>query len=163
MLSTEQKNFNSLLLRKDHKKINMMKKLKRIVNSEFANVDYDLASHSVIIIWKKTCTIEAYRLIFSELVGKISEYKINAFISDIYNQGIVASEIRLWLQNEILPKAYKKGLRKVATIAPHDVFSRFYIEGLKDTASKNFPDMEFEYFEDLVSARNWVKRVEIAA
>lgn len=141
----------------------MMNKLKRIVNSEFANVDYDFASRSVIIIWKKTCTIEAYRLIISELLDKISEYKINALISDIYNQGIVASEIRLWLQNEILPKAYKKGLRKVGTVAPNDVFSRFYIEGLKDTASKSFPDMEFEYFEDIMSAQNWVKMEEIAA
>lgn len=140
-----------------------MKKLEMIVENEFASVDYDAACSAVIVVWKRTCTSEAYRLVFTEILEKISEYRITTYISDIQRQGIIGLESRSWLQNEVLPKAYKGGLKKIATIAPNDVFSKFYIESVKNVATGNSYDLEFQYFDDLESAQRWAEKEKLAA
>lgn len=137
--------------------------MKEILNNEFATVSYDEISNAVISVWKKPSTSEAYKLIFTGILDELTKYKASAFISDIYQQGIVGTENRLWLQNEIMPKAFKKGLRKVATVTPNDVFSKFYIESVKNGALGNSLDLEFKYFNDLISAQAWVMNEEVPA
>ena len=135
--------------------------MKEILNNEFASVSYDSESSSIITVWKKPSTSEAYKVIFSVILEKILEYKVEAFISDIFQQGIVSTENRFWLQNEILPKAYAGGLRKVGTITPNDVFSKFYVESIKNGVFINSIDLEFRYFQDLISAQAWVMQQEV--
>ena len=122
---------------------------------------YDNESNSIITVWKKPTTSDAYQLILSFIVDKLIAYKADALISDIYQQGIVSTENRLWLQNEIFPKAYNHGLRKVATITPNDVFSKFYIESVKNDEFIKAIDLEFQYFHDLISAQAWVMNKEV--
>lgn len=140
---------------------NVKKNMKEILNNEFATVSYDEISNSVFSVWKKPSTSEAYKLIFTEILDELSRYNASAFISDIYQQGIVGTENRLWLQDVIMPAAYKKGLRKVATVTPNDVFSRFYIENMKNGALGKALDLEFQYFDDLISAQAWVMSEEV--
>ncbi len=135
--------------------------MKDILNNEFAKLSYDNESNSIVTVWKKPTTSETCRNIFSIIVEKLVQYKADAFINDIYHQGIVDTENRLWLQNEIFPKAYAGGLRKVATITPNDVFSRFYEERVKNGVGVNSIDLEFQYFQDLISAREWVMNQEV--
>lgn len=135
--------------------------MKEILNSEFAIVSYDSESSSIVTVWKKPATSEAYKIILQFGLEKILEYKAEALISDIFQQGIVGTENRLWLQNELLPKAYAHGLRKVATITPNDVFSMFYIESVKSGVIVNSLKLDFRYFQDLPSARNWVMLEEV--
>ncbi len=137
--------------------------MKKILNNEFASVSYDNDSNSIITVWKKPSTSDAYKVIFSLMLEKLLEFKANALIIDIYQQGIVSTENRLWLQNEILPMAYDYGLRKVATITPNDVFSKFYVESVKSGIFVNSIELEFSYFNDLVSAQEWVIKQEVAA
>lgn len=137
--------------------------MKEILDNEFAKVCYDSDSNALITVWKKPSTSQAYKVIFSLMLDKILEFKAEAIITDIYQQGIVSTENRLWLQNEILPKAYNKGLRKVATITPNDVFSKFYVESVKSGIFVNSIDLEFSYFQDLNSAQAWVLKQEVAA
>jgi len=137
--------------------------MKEILSNEFAIVSYDSESSSIITVWKKPVTSEAYRVILSFGVEKLVEYKAEALISDIFQQGIVGTENRLWLQNELLPKAYAGGLKKVATITPNDVFSMFYIESVKSAVIVNSLDLEFRYFQDLTSARTWAMEEEVPA
>ena len=137
--------------------------MKEILNNEFASVSYDSENSSIITVWKKPSTSEAYKVIFSVILEKILEYKTEAFISDIFHQGIVSTENRFWLQNEILPKAYAGGLRKVGTITPNDVFSKFYVESVKNGVFINSIDLEFRYFQDLTSARTWLMNQEVPA
>ena len=135
--------------------------MKEILNNEFASVSYDSESSSIITVWKKPSTSEAYKVIFSVILETILEYKAEAFISDIFQQGIVSTENRSWLQNEILPKAYAGGLRKVGTITPNDVFSKFYVESIKNGVFINSIDLEFRYFQDLISAQAWLTNQEV--
>lgn len=135
--------------------------MKEILNNEFASLSYDDTSNSIIIAWKKPSTSDAYRVILSLALEKLKEYRAEAFISDIFQQGIVGTENRLWLQKDIFPKAYAAGLRKVATITPNDVFSQFYIESVKSAVRINAMDLEFKYFQDLISAQAWTMNQEV--
>ena len=142
--------------------INAKKNMKEILNNEFANVSYDIASNAIITVWKKPSTTDAYRLIFSAILNKIKEHKAEAFISDIFQQGMVGTENRLWIQNDILPKAYAAGLKKIALIAPNDVFSRFYVESVKNGVTEKEMNIGLQYFQDLISAQAWVLDQELA-
>lgn len=137
--------------------------MNEILNNEFASVIYDEPNKSIIVIWKKHSTNEAFKLVFTELLKYADNLTIDAIISDIFHQGIVNTENRLWLQNEIMPKAYKKGLRKVAAITPNDVFSRFYIESLKNGAIKRNLDIDFHCCHDLASAKEWLNSQMVPA
>ena len=138
-----------------------MKNTKEILNDGFASAHYDASCNAVIFIWKKPSTSEAFRLIFSEILKAIKGLKVTALISDIHRQGIVGIENRIWLQNEILPKAYRDGLRRIAVIAPKDVFSSFYVESVKNVAVKNSFNLKFKYLEDIDSARAWIMNEEV--
>jgi hypothetical protein len=137
--------------------------MKEILNNEFAGMSYDSESNSIVTVWKRPTTADAYKVIFSLMLEKLQEYSADAIITDIYQQGIVGTENRLWLMNELWPKAYKSGLRKVATITPNDVFSKFYVESVKSGIFVNSIELDFSYFQDLHSAREWVMKQEIAA
>jgi len=136
--------------------------MREILNNEFARVSYDSESNSIVTFWKKPSTSEAYQVIFTLILDEILELKAESLISDIYHQGIVGTENRLWFQNEILPRASRGGLKKVATITPNDVFSRFYIDSVKQATISNDIKLDFEYFKDLNSAREWILKEELA-
>lgn len=137
--------------------------MKEILDNEFASVFYDKTSNSIITVWKKPTTSEAYRGICNFVLQKIKEFGVEALISDIYQQGLVGTENRLWLQNEIVPEVFKSGVRKVAIIAPNDVFSRFYIESVKTGAQAGLSNVELSYFNDLISAQAWLVQEAVPA
>jgi len=135
--------------------------MKEILDNEFASIYYDVKSNAIIVVWKKPTTSESYRAIFSFVLKKIKEYQVCALVSDIYCQGLIATENRLWLQNEIIPQAYKAGVKKVAIVAPGDVFSIFYIESVRNGTSDIVNDTELQYFNDLISAQAWLVNEEV--
>ena len=51
----------------------------------------------------------------------------------------------------------------MATITPNDVFSRFYIDSVKQATLSNAIELGFEYFKDLDSAQEWILNEEVAA
>jgi len=136
--------------------------MKEILDNDFTSVYFDEISNSIITVWKKPTTSESYRAIFSFILKKIKEFNADSFISDIFYQGLVPTENRLWLQTEIIPQAYAAGVRKVAIVAPHDVFSRFYIESVKNGAEFVTQELEMRYFNDLISAQGWITNQAVA-
>lgn len=137
--------------------------MKEILDNEYASIFFNESSNSIITIWKKPTTSEAYRGICDFVLQKIKEYGVDAIISDIYHQGLVSTENRLWLQSEIVPEVLKAGVRKIAIIAPNDVFSRFYIESVKNGAQTGLIDIELSYFNDLISAQAWLIQEAVPA
>ena len=137
--------------------------MKEIINNEIVEVGYDEYSNSIITIWNKPPTSEGYRLIFSRILEKLLDYEAESYISDISKQGLIGIENRIWLQEEILPRAYAGGLRKVATIAPNDVFSRYYVDSIKNGDFSVNTDLKFQYFQDLISAKAWITGEEVPA
>jgi hypothetical protein len=137
--------------------------MKQILNSEFASLYFDPVSNAVISVWKKPTTSESYRAFYAVVLENISRYKAVCYASDIYQQGLIDSECRKWLQNELFPKAVKAGLRKVATVTPGDVFSKFYVDSIQNGILFHSLDLEFNYFHDLITAQAWLLEKEIHA
>ena len=132
-----------------------------IFNSAFAQVSFDEASNSVIAVWKKATTTPAYQETFKIILEVIKKYKASAFISDIYFQGVVGTENRNWMESEILPEAIRLGLRKIATIAPEDIFKKFYVSNVMRHAQFHNEYLKFKTFGDLISAQAWVMNKEV--
>ncbi len=130
--------------------------MKELINNEFTQVSFDKGSNAIVAIWKKPVTKEAYQFIFTAVLENFKAYRADSFISDINLQGLVDMESRQWLQSEILPKAYKAGLRNVAVVASQDVFSGFYIASIKKVMLENKMEVEFNDFQDVASAMDWV-------
>jgi hypothetical protein len=137
--------------------------MKQILNNEFANLYFDPVSNALISVWKKPTTSESYRAFYTAVLENIGQYKAACYASDIYQQGLIDSESRHWLQNELFPKAYRAGLRKIATVTPGDVFSKFYIDSIQNGIMFNSLDMECNYFHDLITAQAWLLEKEIPA
>jgi hypothetical protein len=137
--------------------------MKEILNNEFASVFFDETSNSIITVWKKAPMSEEYRGICNFILQKIKEFGVDAIINDIYYQGLVGTENHIWLQNEIVPEVFRAGVSKVAIVAPNDVFSRFYIENVKNCARSGLTDVEISYFNDLISAQAWLLREVVPA
>jgi hypothetical protein len=135
--------------------------MKEIINNELAFVSYDDVSKAIITVWKRPSTEEAYCEILSLVLDKIIEYKSTALITDIYQQGIVGIEIRCWIQDEILPKAYGAGLKKIAFVSPNDIFSKFYIDSIKTGALSKSINFEYGCFQNLISAQAWLLNEEM--
>ncbi len=136
--------------------------MKEILDNDFTSVYFDDISNSIITVWKKPTTSESYRAIYTFILKKIKEFHADSYISDIFYQGLVPTENRLWLQTEIIPEAYAAGIRKVAIVAPHDVFSRFYIESVKNGTESLTQELEMRYFNDLVTAQGWLINQAVA-
>lgn len=130
--------------------------MKEIINNEYASVSYDSLSNSIIAVWKQPCTAELFRTISKIILDKIREYKVDAYVSDIFHQGIVTREDRNWMQEEVMPEVYRLGVKKVCIVAPSDVFSMFYIESIRNSTATETLDVEFKYFNDLISAQAWL-------
>ena len=130
--------------------------MKEILDNEFATISYDKICNSIMVTWKKPSTTEVYKLIFSEMLESVSSFNAGALILDIHHQGIVGIENRKWLQNEILPKAYRQGIRKVAIVTPIDVFSTIFIDSIKKGTHALSLNLDYRAFNDLVMAKSWV-------
>ena len=137
--------------------------MEKILDTEFAIINHDKNTNSIITIWKRPSTSEDFRTVFSIVLEKVKEHKIHAFVGDICQLGLVGTEDRSWLQNEILPAAFAAGLRKLATVTSNDVFSRFYVEQIQNGHYATSNRVEFRYFNDLPSAQEWIGIQDIAA
>lgn len=137
--------------------------MKQILNNDFANLYFDPLSNAIISVWKKPTTSESYRAFYTAVLENIVKYKAACYATDIYHLGLIDSECRRWLQNFLFPQAYKAGLRKVATVTPGDVFSKYYIETIRNSILFNSLDLEFNYFHDLITAQAWLLEKEIPA
>lgn len=137
--------------------------MEKILDTEFAIINHDKNTNAIITIWKRPSTSEDFRSVFSIVLEKVKEHRAEGFVGDICQLGLVGIEDRSWLQNEIIPKAFAAGLRKLATVASNDVFSRFYVEQIQNGEFASANKMEFRYFDDLTSAQRWIGNQEIAA
>ena len=135
--------------------------MKVTFESEFVQVSYDEESDSVIAVWKKATTTSAYRETFKQVLDEVKANRAKAFISDIYHQGVVGTENRHWMESEILPEAMKFGLRKIAIVAPEDIFKKFYVGSVMRNARQYNDALEHKVFSDLISAQAWVMNKKV--
>jgi hypothetical protein len=105
------------------------------------------------LIWKKYQDEATYKMFFTKGAEAIAEFKASGWLSDIRKEGVVGTSLSSWMQQEILPKAMKNGLKKIAVVMDADIFKEFYVDSIK----KNTGNEMMRYFDSVESANEWLR------
>lgn len=97
---------------------------------------------------------------FKEISEKLNTFRINNHaikqLNNIEQIGVLSEEIRLWLHDTWLPKAFKTGLKFIAFVTPKNAFGKWSLnEVTKDKTL--FNNIEIKYFSTFDEAKNWLK------
>lgn len=104
--------------------------------------------------WKREINSDEYRRVFITSYITVKEHKIRRFISDISKEGFIDPKDRIWLENEIIPKAFQAGLKFSAIVLDQKRYKNYYSKKIMDT-SENV-GMQFGLFNDYQKARDWI-------
>jgi hypothetical protein len=126
-----------------------------IYNSEFVDLTYSKSDLLVELIWKQNTNSEEFRTIYSFAVNFATKNKVQYFLSDMRNEGVVSLEDVKWLTKEVIAKAQDFGIKKIALVNEDDmIFSTIYAESVKKKLEKSA--IHVQIFNDPISARSWL-------
>jgi len=125
-----------------------------IYNEDCAKIIYEPELNLLTQSWKREINSEEYRRVFLTSYFTVKEFKIARFISDITKEGFVAPEDRTWLEEELIPKAFKEGLKAAAIVYDPKRYKNYYSQKIM-TASKSV-GMKFKIFNEHQNAREWI-------
>ena len=129
-----------------------MKKV--IYENEKVDIIYNPDFNNISIIWKKLHDEDTYKFVYETAYKAMIEYKATSLFSDIRNQGVVSPANSKWLQEELIPKAVKDGLKKVAVLMDADVFKKFYMNNISKALKKE--GSFTKYFDSEEEAIKWL-------
>jgi len=93
---------------------------------------------------------------FTVLLEFAKTTKVENFLSDIRNQGVVSPDSRKWFEKEALPAGMKLGLQRAGVIIDGNIFKRYYINMIISSTNKfGLPLKVFSTEED---ALNWFEK-----
>ncbi|OJJ17845.1 hypothetical protein BKI52_28720 [marine bacterium AO1-C] len=128
------------------------------LNEDFARVNYYPQNNLVEVIWHKSNTNNQYRQTITAAYNVVVKYGANKWISDMRNGGVISIDNQKWLKEEMVPKAVRSGLRRVALVVSKDIFNLFYAKNIKNTLQESF---QSKYFDDVEKAYQWLLEAHI--
>jgi len=130
-----------------------------VFESEFAKISYEEDLRLLTIIWtNKKPTFEDYQKPFHEALQFMGHKQVDNYISDIRNQGVISPNYRKWLQEVAIPDAAKKGLKRIVGVTEINIFKKYYINNVFNSAKKF--GMPFKFFETPEEAKKWFKQFD---
>lgn len=129
---------------------------KVLLDEDFGKVSFFPEMRVGKILWKRKPDQEEYKKGFNTLLEfSKKESRVDNFLSDIKDQGVVAPDSRKWFENVALPAAHEAGLRRAGVIIDGNIFKRYYVNMiLKATNKFGLPlkvfsseDEAFKWFE----------------
>lgn len=121
-----------------HENIEQMEVL---LEEPFVKVLYDRPKKMGIIVWNGNPKADQYRKPFISLLEWAKKgNKVERFLSDTRNQGIINPENRRWFEREMIPASIEAGLRRAAVVTSGNVFKAYYLNLILSTVNKfNMP------------------------
>lgn len=130
--------------------------METVFESEYARLTYEEDLKLLTITWaNKKVTFEEYQKPFSEAIDFMAKKRVDSYISDIRNQGIISPDYRKWLQEIAMPRAANAGLKRVIGVANVNVFKQYYINHVFQSAKKF--GIPFKMFNTIEEAKEWIK------
>ena len=130
-----------------------------ILDTDFVKITYDTEAKLLIQRWKRIVTSEEYRKAFQVSLEAVSKYNIPLFLSDTSKEGVISPEDRKWLEEVIIPKAVKNGLKYSATIMDKDLYKKYYLSKIKNASEES--GMRFRIFDNYDEGLKWLLSQEI--
>ena len=125
-----------------------------LYENEIVSLIYVRTDRLIELQWKLKSTSDEFKKSFLLAADFAKKNKVQFFLSDIRNEGLVDIEDIRWLEQVILPQAVDVGVQRIAIIAEESLYSNLYAETLKKKIER-LP-ISVGLFTDVSSARSWV-------
>ena len=120
----------------------------------FANdnveVIYDANSYELLQIWRGYVPTEMFREVIDLSVSFVRNNRVELLISDTSQQKVVSGSDADYAAL-VLGMMLGYGLKVMAFVLPHDVFTRFSLKKFADASHSD----QVGYFEHIEEARKW--------
>ena len=97
---------------------------------------------------------DIYRSTFMRVIDFARENRVDFFLSDIRNQGVVPTSEKNWFKDVVLPLAVEVGVKYGAVITTGNVFKTYYMNAIIKVG--NVFDLPIKLFTDREKAVNWL-------
>ena len=104
--------------------------------------------------WKGNGIGKEYVSSMEKIKDLIAEKKIKRWVAEISNFGVVSAENKEWVNTVWFPEVMASGLQRMAVVVPTNIFGKMSAE---EVLAKVTDRMHVRYFDDLESAKTWIK------
>ncbi len=130
--------------------------MKTLLDNDYCRIDHVDTIKAIRLQYKRSLKSDEFKNAFRTVLQGFEQNKCENYLSDSTRQGVVAMENQKWLETEIIPKAVKVGLKRIVTVVPKDVFTKFYVANMKSKTDQR-GGLEFRYFENLQDGENYIQ------
>lgn len=129
--------------------------MKTIFEKPYVKVFYNETLRAVEVCWFNFVSHEKYIEALNFAMKVIETSCCKRWLSDMRKSGAVSPKTTHWVQDEFIPKAYKKGIRKAAFVVSDNVFNKVYTSKIRETIINQ--GIEIQYFKTRPEAENWLR------
>ena len=108
-----------------------------ILETEYAQLTFDQERSILKLVWKKHCTTETYKFVYENILDLCNKTNVKFYVADIRQLGLIARSDRKWLQSKVIPKLFKFGMVKIATIVDGDVYTQRHLAHINKAVKKS--------------------------
>lgn len=112
----------------------------------------------VVVRWKGYATSAELRAVHEQLLEFIRKHRVSKVLGDDTALASIASDDRVWILQNWMPRAVSAGLRVVAAKRSDNYFARVAVAEIENTTDK---PMQLKLFDALSEARAWLQTAPI--
>lgn len=129
-----------------------------IYSSEFVEFEFDTETSIMYERWTEVeHDEEVYKNEITKKCALLREYKPKLFVDDVSQTNFtIVPELQEWTEGMVGPALVEVGVSKYALIVPEDLFAQVSLDQTVDEVKMTEAPVEFEYFEELKDAENWL-------
>ena len=124
-------------------------------DKRWMTIRFDESLQAVCLEWKGYAEGEEYRSVFNAGIELLQQKKVSRWLGDCRLLGPVTQADQQWTNQEWHPRAAAAGMRWVAIVSPKAAVARLSIKYI--ITKVNNTDLVFNHFDDLESARTWLR------
>lgn len=124
-------------------------------DKRWITVRFDESIQAVCLEWKGYAEGEEYRSGFDAGIKLLRQKGANRWLGDCRLLGPITQADQLWMNKDWHPRAAAAGMRWVALVSPQAAVARLSIKYI--ITKVHHTDLVFNYFDDLESARAWLR------
>jgi hypothetical protein len=133
------------------------------LDASFLRIDWDKDLRCVSMEYKDVFVEgEEYRSVLRRVLDLVEEKRCSRLLADGRKMKIITPEDQAWVEKDWLPRSKRAGLRHSALILPKSIVSTLAVNRIMERfTSAGGKEVEIirAYFEDVPSARAWLRSV----
>jgi len=126
-----------------------------IFQENFATITYHSKQEMIKVVWNGAISKEQYQMAIEKALDFHQKEgpRIENYLSNILNQGIVSPESRKWFEVVALPRGVKQGMKKAAVIFDGNIFKKYYLNLILQAS--NAYKLPLKFFSTEEEAIKW--------